>query len=268
MILRRINLEVTRGFQMSGSDSSIADDARKAADDARGGSSDTGGAGGSSEGGSAGSGGSGGSGSGASGSRGSEGSSATAQGQDGDRDERIRRSCKTCPEWRYEMGIRKLGGIPFVYSWHHLFLVQWNRGGTGGTMMTYSAFPSGQGDAGIAGPIFGAMQSDSSKGVDENHPDAGADAEADDMGYLQFQPFMNYWRSGEYAPDNRFVTLRDTHEDLRNKLMEQGWEIDGRRIRYVPTGPNSNSFAMSLAERVGLPRRKPSGDAPGSGMSV
>lgn len=253
---------------MSSFDSSIADDARKAADDARGGSSATGRAGGSSEGGAAGSGGSGGSGSGASGARGSEGSSATAKGQGGDRNERIRRSCKTCPEWRYEMGIRKLGGIPFIYSWHHLFLVQWNRGGTGETMMTYSAFPSRDGDAGIVGPILGAMQSDSTKSVEENHPIAGQDAEPDDMGYLEFHHFTDYWRSGEYAPDNRFVTLKDTHENLRGKLLGQGQEIDGRRIRYVATGPNSNSFAMSLAERVGLPRRKPSGDAPGSAMSI
>lgn len=257
---------------MSGQDDTIADDARGAAEEARGGGSQTRGPGGSSEGGSQGSGGSGGSASGVFGARGTQGTSGTAEGQGGDaandRASRIKRSCVTCPEWRYEMGIRKLGGIPYLYSWHHLFVVQWNRGGNGGTMMTYSAFPSRNGDPGMAGPILGAMASDSSKNVEEGHDVPEAEAKSDDMGYLQFKPSVNYWRSGEYAEDNRFVTLLDTDKNLRNDLIGQGGEIDGKRIRYVPTGPNSNSFAMSLAERVGLPRRKPAGDAPGSGMSI
>lgn len=260
---------------MSGSDDTIADDARAAADDARGGSSQTNGPGRSSEGGSQGSGGASGNTSGATGGRGSEGSSATAQGQAGtdnwesDRAERKKRSCMTCPEWRYEMGIRKLGGVPYLYSWHHLFVVQWNRGGSGGTMMTYSAFPSRKGNPGIAGPIFGAMQSDSSKTAEEGYEEpAEGEVAEDDMGYLQFKPSLSYWRSGEYAPGNRFVTLRDTDQNMRSDLMAQGNEIDAKRIHYVGTGPNSNSFAMSLAERVGLPRRKPAGDAPGSGMSI
>jgi hypothetical protein len=50
------------------------------------------------------------------------------------------------------MGIRTLGGVPYVYQYHHLFVVAWNRGGTG-VMPTYSAFPSNQnGNAGIWGP--------------------------------------------------------------------------------------------------------------------
>lgn len=248
--------------------SSVADDAQDAAGVSR--SSNTRGPGGSSEGGSATSqGGSAGRGSGSAGSRGSEGSGSgsSAQGtMSADRADRQSRTCATCPEWRYEMGIRQLGAIPFVYSWHHLFLLGWNRGGSGNSISTYSAFPSGNGDPGLTGPIFGAMQSDASKPVDEGHEGDAADPA--DMGYLKFTYFANYWRSGEYSPTNRFVTLRDTDENLHNPLIAAGTEIDARRIRYVPTGPNSNSFAMSLAERVGLPRNKPSGDAPGSGMSL
>ncbi len=248
--------------------SSVAEDAQDAAGISQ--SSDTRGAGGSSEGGSTSSqGGSSGAGSESTGSRGSEasGSGSSAEGtMAADREDRESRTCATCPEWRYEMGIRQLGSVPYVYTWHHLFVLGWNRGGSGNSISTYSAFPSGNGDPGIAGPMFGAMQSDATKSVEEDHeidPDDPAD-----MGYLQFTYFANYWRSGEYSPTNRFVTLSDTDENLHMPLINAGTEIDERRIRYVATGPNSNSFAMSLAERVGLPRRKPSGDAPGSGMSL
>ncbi len=248
--------------------SSVADEAQDAAGLSR--SSNTRGPGGSSEGGAASSqGGSGGGGSGSAGNRGSEasGSGSSAHGTvAADQQDRQSRTCATCPEWRYEMGIRQLGGIPYIYAWHHLFVLGWNRGGSGTSISTYSAFPSGDGDPGMAGPIFGAMQSDSSKPVDENHNEDPSDSA--DMGYLQYSYFANYWRSGEYSPTNRFVTLQDTNENLHFDLDVAAKEMDARRIRYVPTGPNSNSFAMSLAERVGLPRRKPSGDAPGSGMSL
>lgn len=56
------------------------------------------------------------------------------------------------------------------------------------------------------------------------------------------------------------------------KTAQSDWVIEAetpaQAQAMVPTGPNSNSFAMILAERVRLPRRKPSRDAPGSGMSL
>ena len=213
------------------------------------------------------SGGSGGSGSTASGSRGSDsGASSAAQQQGLPPGMAEGRSCLRCPEWRYVMGIRKLGGIPAVYSWHHLFLIAWNRGGTG-AMPTYSAFPSQpEGDPGAWGPLRGAATSDSSKPVTPQHqPDPADDS---DMGYIKPAPVADFTRSGEYAPGNRYVVLRDQNPDLRADLDSHMQQIAEMRIRYVATGPNSNSFAMSLAERTGLPRRKPAGDAPGSDIKL
>jgi hypothetical protein len=205
-----------------------------------------------------------GSGSNNSGSRGSAGSSASSA--KGVKKELDRRTCKTCPDWRYEMGMRRLGGVPYVYTYHHLFVVAWNRGGTG-MMPTYSAFPSREGgDAGIWGPISGAMQSDSSKSAEEGHtPDA---RDTSDMGYLKFTFAADYGGSFELAPGNTFVTLKDTNENLNIKLFAESNRIDARRIKYVPTGPNSNSFAMSVAGGAGLPRRHPPGTAPGAGMQL
>lgn len=209
-----------------------------------------------------------GSGSAASGSRGSGSGGTSSGGGDAGMPPELSggRTCRTCPEWRYVMGIRKLGGVPFLYSWHHLFVIAWNRGGDG-AMPTYSAFPSNQnGDPGVIGPLVGAATSDSSKPVDRDHQaEAGDQA---DMGHLQFAYAASFARSGEYAPGNRYVVLSDMNRNLTGALMAEGQAIDAMRIRYVATGPNSNSFAMSLAERVGLPRRKPAGDAPGSGIKL
>lgn len=213
------------------------------------------------------SGGSGGSGSTMSGARGSDsGASSAVQEQGMPPGLAEGRTCRRCPEWRYLMGIRKLGGIPAIYSWHHLFLIAWNRGGTG-AMPTYSAFPSQpQGDPGAWGPLFGASTSDSSKPVTQEHqPDPEDEG---DMGYIKPAPIVDFTRSGEYAPGNRYVVLRDQTPNLRADLVKNMQQIEKMRIRYVATGPNSNSFAMSLAERVGLPRRKPAGDAPGSDIKL
>jgi len=164
------------------------------------------------------------------------------------------------------MGMRRLGGVPYIYTYSHLFVVATHRGGTG-AMPTYSAFPSNQaGDAGILGPLFGAMQSDSSKSVDEGHvPDP---QDSSDMGYLQFTFAADYFASYEVAPGNTFVTLRDTTQNLTAQLFSAATAIDARQIRYGATGPNSNSFAMSVAARAGLPARHPAGSAPGSGMRL
>ncbi len=164
------------------------------------------------------------------------------------------------------MGLRRLGGIPYVYTYHHLFVVAWNRGGTG-LMPTYSAFPSTDGgNAGIWGPISGAMQSDSSKSVDEGHVLDPTDSS--DMGYLKFTFAADYFASGEVALGNTFVTLKDTSRNLNAQLFAAAQVIDAKRIRYVPTGPNSNSFAMSVAGDAGLPRKHPPGTAPGAGMRL
>lgn len=153
-----------------------------------------------------------------------------------------------------------------MYTWSHLFVVATHRGGTG-VMPTYSAFPSNEnGNAGIWGPISGAVQSDSSKSVEEGHPDTPTDS--DDMGYLKFTFAADYFASGELDLGNTFVVLRDTPDNLNAQLLSAALAIDARRIRYVATGPNSNSFAMSIAQRAGLPRRHPSGSAPGAGMSL
>lgn len=243
-----------------GSASRAAQASNKASASSRGGSSGSG----SSQGGSSGAG------SAASGSRGSSsraGGGSSASSGKAYQAARRRRTCKTCPDWRYEMGIRRLGGVPYVYQWHHLFVTAWNRGGTG-IMPTFSAFPSNEnGAAGLLGPILGISQSDSSKSVEEDYePDDDDDG---DFGFIKFTPFPDYYSPvGEYDPSNRFVTLRDTRENLTAQLTAAGAAISARRIKYVATGPNSNSFAMSVAERAGLPRRKPSGDAPGSGIKL
>jgi hypothetical protein len=210
-------------------------------------------------------GGSSGAGSQSSGSRGSAGGSSASSAK-GAQMERRRRTCRTCPDWRYEMGMRVLGGVPWVYQYHHLFLVAWNRGGTG-MMPTYSAFPSRpDGNPGILGPISGALQSDSSKSADEGHAEDPSNPA--DMGFIKSDIAADYYVSGEVAPGNRFVTLKDTATNYNPQLVAQSLAMDALRVRYVPAGPNSNTFAMSLAKRVGLPERKPAGDAPGSGMRI
>jgi hypothetical protein len=119
---------------------------------------------------------------------------------------------------------------------------------------------------GYGGRISGAMTSDSSKTAEEGHePDP---ADTDDFGYIQASIAADYLTSGEAAASNRFVTLRDTNTNLTAQLLAQAMVIDAKRIRYVAAGPNSNSFAMTIAQKVGLPRNKPSGHAPGSGMSI
>jgi len=134
-------------------------------------------------------------------------------------------------------------------------------------MPTFSAFPSEQGgDAGIIGPISGAFQSDSSKSVEEGYETDPSDS--GDMGYLKFSYAADYLASFEVAPGNQFIILRDTNQDLTAKLFAAATEIDAKRIKYVPTGPNSNSFAMSVAGNVGLPRKHPPGTAPGAGMQL
>ena len=243
-----------------GSATRAAQAANKASTASRGGSSVSG----SSQGGSSGAG------SAASGSRGSSsraGGGSSASSGKAYKAAKRRRTCKTCPDWRYEMGIRRLGGVPYVYQWHHLFVTAWNRGGTG-IMPTFSAFPSNEnGAAGLLGPLLGSSQSDSSKTVEENYaPNENADG---DFGFIKFTPFPDYYSPvGEYDPGNRFVTLLDTKENLTAKLTLASTAISARKIKYVPTGPNSNSFAMSVAERAGLPRKKPAGDAPGSGIKL
>lgn len=173
------------------------------------------------------------------------------------------RTCKTCPQWRYRMGIRQLGSILGI-SWHHLFLVEDERGRD--PIGTHSAFPSKEGDAGAWGPIVGKFTSDSSKPIHENH-ETDSEDEAD-MGFLAPKFSPDYYRSGEYSASNRFVLLEERDTSVFSKLVAYADGILKRRITYVPTGPNSNSYAMSLAEAAGLPRKKPSGDAPGSGMKL
>ena len=173
------------------------------------------------------------------------------------------RTCKTCPQWRYRMGIRQLGSMLGI-SWHHLFLVEDERGRD--PIGTHSAFPSKEGDAGILGPLVGKFKSDSSKPIDEDHETDSEDTA--DMGYLAPQFSPDYYRSGEYSASNRFVVLEERDTSLFFQLEQYAEGILKRRITYVPTGPNSNSYAMSLAEAAGRPRNKPSGDAPGSGMKL
>ncbi len=174
------------------------------------------------------------------------------------------RTCLTCPKWRYRMGIRQLGSVLGI-SWHHLFVVEDEVGRR--SMPTYSAFPSVEnGDPGMLGPILGKYTSDSSKDVEDDHVTDPEDES--DMGYLRPQFAHDYYRSGEYDPTNRFVVLDERDASLGMAMLRYCDVIEARRITYEATGPNSNSFAMSLAEAVGLPRRKPSGDAPGSGITL
>lgn len=197
-------------------------------------------------------------------SRGGGGSSASSA--KAYKKEKRRRTCKTCPVWRYEMGIRKLGGVPYIYQWHYLFVVAWNRGGSG-ALPTYSAFPPSEGvNPGLSGVISGVSTSDSVKNVEEGHVPNPDDSE--DFGYLKAHISPDYYVSGEVAPSSRFITLKDTNRNLTAKLAAESMIIDAKRIKYVPTGPNSNSFAMTIAEKSELPRRKPAGDAPGSGMRL
>lgn len=111
---------------------------------------------------------------------------------------------------------------------------------------THSAFPSKDGDAGAWGPIVGRFTSDSSKPIDKNHETDSEDEP--DMGFLvpKFSP--DYYRSGEYSASNRFAVLEQRDAYLFSALVAYADGILKRRITYVPTGPNSNSYAMSLAE--------------------
>ena len=107
------------------------------------------------------------------------------------------------------------------------------------------------------------IASDSSKSAEENYAPAG---DGSDYGTIKFQFSPDYLASGEVDPTNRFVTLKDTNQDYNPKLLQGSMMIDAKNIKYEPTGPNSNSFAMSIVRYAGLPRNKPSGAAPGDGM--
>ena len=203
--------------------------------------------------------------SGSSGGRSSQssgGSSASA----GKQAQRAKKSriCKTCPKWRYRVGARYLGGV-LGYNWYHLFVVAWDRK-TSGLMPTYSAFPSGEGDASILGAIGGMSASDSSKTAEEGHTtDPNDDS---DFGTLDYKFSADYLTSGEASPSNKFVTLRDTNANYNTKLITAAMAVDAKKIKYVPTGPNSNSFAMTIVKKAGLPQKHPSIRAPGAGMNL
>ena len=174
------------------------------------------------------------------------------------------RICKTCPKWRYRVGARYLGTLG-VYTWYHLFVVAWDRRSTG-LMPTYSAFPSSQGTPGILGLIGGVSTSDSSKEADEGHTADPNDNS--DFGTLDYHFSPDYVTSGEADPSNKWTVLRDTNYNYNPRLAAASLAIDAKNIRYDPTGPNSNSFAMSIVRHVGLPNRYPNVSAPGAGMQL
>jgi hypothetical protein len=172
------------------------------------------------------------------------------------------RFCRTCPQWQYQMGMRQIGSVS-GYTYHHLFVIAWDRRDTG-RKGTYSAFPSNQNASpGLSGVIGGMMTSDGSKTVQEEYQPTG---DASDFGTLKFHYSPDYASSGELDYNARFVVLKDTSQDYNPKLIEASNIIDMKNIKYEPTGPNSNSFAMSIVRYAGLPRNKPSGNAPGEGI--
>ncbi|WP_298258215.1 hypothetical protein [uncultured Litoreibacter sp.] len=155
-----------------------------------------------------------------------------------------------------------------VYTYYHLFVIAWNRGGSGasGLKMTFSAFPSHDGNPSVWGAISGASTSDSSKQAEEGHKrDPSNDA---DMGYIKPEIAPDYYTSGEVALGNKFVTIRDTNANYVPKLLAASSQIGMKRIKYDPTGPNSNSYAMSIVRKAKLPDRKPAVTAPGAGMQL
>ena len=64
------------------------------------------------------------------------------------------------------------------------------------------------------------------------------------------------------------VVLRDTNANYNPKLAAAALAIDAKKIKYNPTGPNSNSFAMSIVKKAKLPNKYPNVNAPGAGMNL
>jgi hypothetical protein len=150
------------------------------------------------------------------------------------------------------------------YSWYHLFVTAWERNTTG-ARATYSAFPSNENASPAISRIVGGMSaSDSSKSPKEDHVPSAEDSS--DFGTIKFHFSPEYLASGEFSPGNKFVTLKDDNTDYNAKLLAGSMMIDRKNIQYVETGPNSNSFAMSIVRYAGLPKRKPSVNAPGDGI--
>ena len=73
---------------------------------------------------------------------------------------------------------------------------------------------------------------------------------------------------GEYTSGNQFVTNEQTDIDHQPDLKGGKDEVNLKKIKYHPTGPNSNSFVPSVLGYASLPTNYPDVNAPGVGVKL
>jgi len=144
------------------------------------------------------------------------------------------RICATCPTWLYQMGANKIDFTLIGISFYHLFALVIRR--TDGATLVARGGPSGSPD-GSYGKLIATLSSW------EDSIEAG-------------RPGLTF-RDLETSEQNRTLTIYSESERIHNLKLD-----------YAPTGPNSNSFAMSVVEGAGLPALSPVVKAPGKGMRI
>lgn len=172
------------------------------------------------------------------------------------------RTCKTCPRFLYECGAKLIDGAPITV--YHLFIRVTDQ--KIGAQPVFRAGPTKDGAPSISGVVGGYLASDSSKSAEEGHTENPSDAS--DFGTLHAVTQGDYLASIEFSASNKFVEVKETRKNHLPKFAMANGIVNAKKIKYVPTGPNSNSYAMSILKYAGLPRKKPNVKAPGHGMYI
>ncbi len=185
--------------------------------------------------------------------------SSAAGGETARRVQRVR-TCRTCPRWLYETGAKYIDTTLGV-SYYHLFVRATEQ--RLGLQPVFRAGPSQDGSPSVLGVVSGFTAPDSSKDQEEDHvPETG------DYGTIEAVSLPEYVASIEFDLHNRFAKVRETNANYTSRFLTCIVLVNQKAIKYEPTGPNSNSFAMTCLAYAKLPVRKPNVRAPGHGMRL
>ncbi|MDP0925657.1 hypothetical protein Q0601_00580 [Paracoccus onubensis] len=167
-----------------------------------------------------------------------------------------------CPKWKYEIGANHIGGA-LGREYYHLFVRVTDLMNL--SSPTYRAGPSADGQPAISGVIMGTMTPDSV--VTPNEDYESSDDELS-LGYILPTIFNNFPGSLEDTGVAIFGEAVILDKDHNLGLTQHSQEIADKKIKYVPTGPNSNSYATTIVNEEGIGAEPPDCWAPGAGVSL
>lgn len=168
-----------------------------------------------------------------------------------------------CPRWKCEVGANLIGK-QIGREYYHLFVRVTDLISL--ATPTYRAGPSADGQPSLVGIATRLAVPETAKTPEENY-----EASEDDRvsyGYIRVDLYDSFDSSIENTGYAIFGDAKELDINHNPGLVRHSQTIDGKKIRYRPLGPNSNSYAMTIVNEESIGVTAPDVWAPGKGIDL